>query len=193
MEKKKLTKRQVQAQNTHDKIYNIAIDLIEKKGFENITVAEICKVADVSVGSFYNCFKSKREILDRIFQLADDYFFTVVSDNIHEGTVQDKIIKFFNYYAQYNADRGIDFIKQLYTGKNNLFTTKGRPMQAVLQSIIENGQKTGQVSADMTAEEAVKFLFVAVRGVVYDWCLHDGEYDLTQSIDTYVRRLVRVL
>jgi len=193
MVKNKLTKRQIQAQNTHDKIYNIAINLIEKKGFENITVAEICKVADVSIGSFYNCFKSKHEILDRIFKLADDYFFTIVSNNLQEGTAHHKIVQFFNYYAEYNVERGIDFVKQLYTGKNNLFTTKGRPMQNVLQSIIETGKKTGELSTDMTSEEAVKFLFVAVRGVVYDWCLHDGAYDLVQAIHNYVKRLVQLL
>lgn len=191
--KKKLTKRQIQAQNTHDKIYNIAIELIESKGFENITVAEICEAANVSIGSFYNYFKSKHDILDNIFRLADDYFLNVVSHNLNEGSSHEKIIKFFHYYGDYNLDRGIDFVKQLYTGKNNLFATKGRPMQAVLQKIIEEGQSTGEISIDMTSEEIVKFLFIAIRGVVYDWCLHDGEYDLSSAIDNYVTLLVKLL
>lgn len=191
--KKKLTKRQIQAQNTHDKIYNIAIELIESKGFENITVAEICEAANVSIGSFYNYFKSKHDILDNIFRLADDYFLNVVSHNLNEGSSHEKIIKFFHYYGDYNLDRGIDFVKQLYTGKNNLFATKGRPMQAVLQKIIEEGQSTGEISIDMTSEEIIKFLFIAIRGVVYDWCLHDGEYDLSSAIDNYVTLLVKLL
>jgi len=190
---KKLTKRQIQAQNTHDKIYNIAIELIESKGFENITVAEICEAANVSIGSFYNYFKSKHDILDNIFRLADDYFLNVVSHNLKEGSSREKIIKFFHYYGDYNLDRGIDFVKQLYTGKNNLFATKGRPMQAVLQGIIEEGQSTGEISIDMTSEEIVRFLFIAIRGVVYDWCLHDGEYDLLSAIDNYVILLVKIL
>lgn len=191
--KRKLTRRQIQAQNTQDKIYNIAIELIERKGFENITVAEICKAADVAVGSFYHYFKSKHDILDSIFRLADDYFLNVVADNLKEGTTHDKIIEFFHYYGVYNLDRGIDLIKQLYIGKNNLFTTKGRPMQAVLLKIVENGQKTGEISTDMTSEEIVNYLFIAVRGVVFDWCLHDGGYDLLKFIDSYVRRLVKGL
>jgi len=70
----KQTNRQAQAQQTKDKVYQVAIELFETKGFENITVDEICKVANVSTGTFYNVFKSKYEILDRIFELADDYF-----------------------------------------------------------------------------------------------------------------------
>ncbi|AOY77774.1 TetR/AcrR family transcriptional regulator [Clostridium formicaceticum] len=191
--KKKLTSRQIQALNTQDKIYRVAFDLIEKKGFQNITVEEICKAADVSVGSFYNSFKSKSEILDRIFKLADDYFLNVVAVNIKDGSAQEKIVEFFQYYADYNLEKGIDFVKQLYNVKNNLFTIKGRHMQRVLQKIIEEGQKKGELSTDMTPEETVRFLFIAVRGIVYDWSLHDGQYDLPEYIRNYVKRLVSIL
>ncbi len=188
-----LTKRQIQAQNTHRKIYNIAIELIEKKGFHNITIAEICKEANVSVGSFYNYFESKYEILNEIFKLADEYFSTTVLSNLQEGTTYDKIIKFFEYYGNYNVDRGVDFIKQLYVGKNNLFTTKGRPMQTVLKSIIEEGQESKEISTDMTSDEIVRLLFITVRGIIYDWCLHDGKYDLTDTISDYIKRIVYTL
>lgn len=188
-----LTKRQIQAQNTYRKIYNIAIELIEKKGFDNITIAEICKEANVSVGSFYNYFESKYEILNEIFKLADEYFSTTVLSNLQEGTTQDKIIKFFEYYGDYNIDRGIDFVKQLYVGKNNLFTTKGRPMQTVLKSIIEEGQKNKEISTDMTSDQIVRFLFITARGIIYDWCLHDGEYDLIATINDYIKRIVYTL
>lgn len=117
----------------------------------------------------------------------------MVAYKLNEGSTQDKIVKFFNYYTEYSLDRGIDFVKQLYTTRNNLFATKGRPMQAVLQSIIENGKETGDLSTDMTSEEVVSFLFIAVRGVIYDWCLHDGEYDLSEAIDNYVKRLIKLL
>lgn len=190
---KKLTSRQIQAQNTQDKIYKVAVDLIQKKGFQNITVDEICKAAGVSVGSFYNSFKSKNQILDRIFKLADDYFQDVVAVNIVEGPARDRIVKFFDYYATYNLERGLDFVKQLYTVKNNLFATKGRHMQSVLEKVIEEGQQRGELSTEMTPNETVIFLFIAVRGVVYDWCLHDGKYDLSKAINSYVTKLLKAI
>ncbi|AKL95936.1 transcriptional regulator TetR family [Clostridium aceticum] len=193
MTKTKLTNRQIQALNTQEKIYRTAVELIEKKGFENITVEEICKTSNVSVGSFYNYFKSKNEILDRIFKLADDYFLNVVAANIKGVNTRDKINEFFLYYANYNVERGVDFVKQLYTFKSNLFTTKGRHIQAVLQTIIEEGQKKGELSTNMAPEEAVRFLFISVRGIVYDWSLHDGQYDLPEHVTKYVRLLVKVL
>ena len=190
---KKLNSRQLKSQNTRDKIYNIAIKLMESKGFDNITVSEICQAAGVSVGSFYNHFESKHDIISEDFKLADDYFLNTIALNIKGNTSPEKIKDFFHYYAEYNQDSGLDFMKQLYTGKNNLFTTKGRHMQTVLQAIVQSGQDSGELSLDMNPEEIVRYLFVSVRGVVYDWCLHDGKYDLINTIDKHVNLLVQAL
>jgi len=188
---KKLTRRQIQAINTRQKIYNVAIELIEKKGFENITVAEICKTAKVSVGSFYNYFETKHAILEEVFKIADEFFLEVVANNLYQETTREKIIEYFRYYADFNNDRGLDFIKQLYTGKNNLFATKGRYMQTVLQNIIEEGQNKKEITTEMTAEEIVDYLFIAVRGGIYNWYLHDGSYDLSEFTVKYVQRLIK--
>lgn len=193
MEKQKLTKRQIQAQNTQKHVYKTAVELMKKNGFDNITVQQICNKANVSVGTFYNCFKSKNDILEEIFKLADDYFYNVVANKLKQRNTVDKIIQFFRYYATYNMSDGIDLSKQLYTTKNKLFITKGRYMQTILQNIIEEGQQKGEIHTNMTPEEIVEFLFISVRGVVYDWCLHDGQYDLEAFVVKYVKRLIKIL
>lgn len=88
---------------------------------------------------------------------------------------------------------GLDFIQQLYTAKNNLFAIKGRPMQAVLQDIISGGQDSSEISLSMTSEEIVNYLFISIRGVIYDWCLHDGEYDLVYAVDNHIKLLIQTL
>lgn len=191
MEKK--TKRQIQAQTTKEKISRIGVELIEKKGMNNITVEEICKAAGVSVGSFYNCFESKSDILNEIYKVADDYFLNVVAKEIKSGNTNDKIVQFFCFYANYNVHRGIDFTKNLYNPHNKMFIKKGRHMQAVLHNIVEEGQKQGEIPTDMMSEEIVEYFFIAARGIIYDWCLHDGQYDLVEFTGNYIRRLVNIL
>lgn len=192
MDKNKFNKRQIQAQNTRNKIYFATVELMEEKGFGNITVEEICSRSGASVGSLYNCFKSKNDILNEIYRVADDYFNDIVANGLKEGSFYERIVWFFKYYADYNAERGLDFMKQLYNSQNKIFVTKGRHMQSVLQTIIEEGQKNGEVLGDMGAREIVEYLFIAVRGVVYDWCLHEGKYDLSEFVVNYVKRLVKI-
>ena len=189
----KMTKRQIQAQNTKEKIYRTSVELMEKKGLNNITVEEICKEAGVSVGSFYNCFKSKNDILNDIYKVADDYFLNVVANDMKAGSTNDKIVRFFCYYADYNVHRGLDFVKHLYNPWNKMFIKKGRHMQVVLQNIVEEGQKRGEIPTGMLPEEIVEYFFIAVRGIIYDWCFHDGQYDLVEFTKNYVRRLIKIL
>jgi TetR/AcrR family transcriptional regulator, fatty acid metabolism regulator protein len=35
-----------------------------------------------------------------------------------------------------------------------------------------------------------EYLFIAARGVTYDWCLHDGEFSLPEQMQQYMQRLV---
>lgn len=195
MYEKELTKRQIQAQNTKDLIYKTAIEMMEQKGFQNIKVEEICKAAGVSVGSFYNCFKTKYEILDEVFKKLDNYMLDVAlkqPKDEHSNSI-DKIINFFEIYSNYNVNRGIDFVKQLYGFHNNLFITKGRGLQSVLQNIIEEGQNLGELRKDISPDDTVEYLFVAVRGAVYNWCLHNGDFDLIEYVSGYVRKLMKAI
>lgn len=186
----KLTSRQLQAKKTKDTIYNTAIELIEKEGFDNVTVAEICEKANVSVGSFYNYFKSKYDILNEIFKLADDYFYNEVKNQV-KGNSIEKISSYLEIYARYNVDRGIDFTRQLYSGKNNLFSIKKRPMQLGLDEIIKEGQSNNEIINTLDSYDLVDYLYISIRGVVYDWCLFDGKYDLVEKVNKHVDLLLK--
>ncbi|HEY9053642.1 MAG TPA: TetR/AcrR family transcriptional regulator [Rectinemataceae bacterium] len=198
MEKKKATSRQMQADRTRTLIYSIAVSLMEKQGFANTTIEEIATKAGVSIGTFYHYFKSKEDVFFEIFKKADEYFESTVAPAI-EGAdkagvpIQDQIISYFRYYAHYNLNRGYSNITQLYNTKNKIFIKKGRFMQDLLIKMIARGQERGEISSEMQPEEAVEYLFIMARGVVYDWCLHEGHYDLEQKIDACMRRLLRVL
>jgi TetR/AcrR family fatty acid metabolism transcriptional regulator len=191
MEEQKLTTRQIQAINTKNRIYQVAILLLEKKGYENITIGEICNNAGVSVGSFYNYFESKNDILAEIYKRADDYFHDKVAHCLTSSHTLDQIIEYFDYYAKYNEAVGIDTMRQLYNAANNkMFVKKGRYMQTLLQDIIKKGQDKNEIVKDMTLEKITEYLFIAARGIIYDWCLHDGQYNLPDAMHKFMKRFV---
>lgn len=187
----KVTNRKLQAQATYENIYNAAMSLVEKEGFKNITVRKICEKAGVSIGSFYNYFNSKEDILNEIFKKADNFFLNVVANNLDGENAKEKIVKFFIYYAEYCKRDKLDQLKQIYNTSNPMFIKKGRPMQEVLKKVVEEGIEKGELITDMTPDEVVKFFFIALRGVIFDWCLHDGSYDLIQFTKEYTERLLK--
>jgi TetR/AcrR family transcriptional regulator, fatty acid metabolism regulator protein len=192
MLEKELTNRQIQALNTKNKIYSTTFELIKSQGLQNVTVEAICRNANVSVGSFYNSYKSKNDILIDIYRRADDYFLNTIEKALQEGSFPDRILLFFDYYAKYNMSNGLDFVKKFYSTENKLFIKDGRHMPAVLQNIIEEGQKSGKISTKMTSEKIAEYLFIAARGVCFDWCLHDGQYDLDKLMADYIKNLITI-
>lgn len=100
------------------------------------------------------------------------------------------IVKYFDYYANYNDLVGIETMKQLYTSNNRMFAQEGRYMQTLLNQIIENGQSKGELTSTLSAKEINDYLFVAARGVAYDWCIHNGEYDIKKFMHDYISRII---
>jgi TetR/AcrR family fatty acid metabolism transcriptional regulator len=193
--KKTLTKRQEKAIETKNRIYAAAIELMDRKGFEKITIADISRKAGVSVGAFYHYFKSKNDILAEIFRKADDYYSTQVLPRLNSNTksVPDLIVEYFDHYAKFNLGSGVEMTQQLFNPKIKFFIKKSRPMLTILQDLISKGQEKQQIRKDATPEEISRFLFILARGIVFEWSLYDGRYDLRATMRKYIEVLVSTL
>jgi len=185
----KLTSRQLQAQKTKRKIYNAAVDLFNRHGFDNTTIEDISRKAGVSVGAFYHYYPSKSDIYHELFQKIDDFCETTVEPKLTKEDFYENIILYFRHYAAYNSARGTDAVKQLFNTLNVLFLDKNRYMFKLLREIIRKGEEKNQLTKEMTPDEIQEFLMVVARGVVYDWLVHDGDYDLETKMVKYISEM----
>jgi len=190
---KKVTSRQIQAQKTKLRIYNASIDLFDKQGFENTTIEDISKKAGVSVGAFYHYFPSKSDIYYEMFERIDEYYRSTVEKLLCKEDFYENIILFFQYYARYNAGRGIDSIKQLYATQTSLFLDKDRHLYMLLARILKQGEEKDQITKEMEISEIDDLLCVTSRGLIYDWVLHGGTYDLEEKFLKYMMILRPVI
>lgn len=189
----KPTKRKLQAIETRNRIYAAAIGLMERNGFENITIEQISKAADVSVGAFYHHFGSKNEILDEIFRRADDYFRQHVLDKLSGATAAEKIVSYFDHYARFNAQMGVDHLSALYKTQSRFFINSERLMVTTLKDVVTQGVQSGELTADLSPEEMTDFLYATARGVAYTWCLNDGRFSLRERVGRYIGCQVKSL
>lgn len=178
----KLTSRAKQALETKNRIYECGVNLIGKHGFDQITVEQIASEAGVSVGTYYYYFESKFELFKEMFKRADEYFLNKIADNLESSTAPEKIVEFFEKYADFTYETEIEIVKKIYISDNKMFITENRPMQAILQSIIEKGQASGEFSKSMSSIELTNMLFLVGRGVIFDWCLRDGNINLKETM-----------
>ena len=98
-------KRQLQAEQTKDKLFYAADALLAEKDYEDITIRDIISKADVSIGTFYHYFKTKLDVFYETYRVADHYFAEVVAPQLTQPTVREQILTFFDYYAHYSCDQ----------------------------------------------------------------------------------------
>jgi AcrR family transcriptional regulator len=66
--------QQARGRDTHTRLVQACLDLIEEKPFVQITIAEIAAEAGVSVGNFYRRFRSKESILPDLYAAYEARF-----------------------------------------------------------------------------------------------------------------------
>ncbi|HPJ03097.1 MAG TPA: TetR/AcrR family transcriptional regulator [Candidatus Limiplasma sp.] len=192
LQNRDLTSRQFQAEETHKRIYDTAFGLMTKKGFDRITIKDISKKAGVSIGTFYHYYKSKDEILHEVYKKADDYFKDSIA-NIQAESTPEIIIEYFRYYARFSKQNTVGFTTHLYNIENKFFLKKGRLMQTVLADILRKGQEAGEILTAKTPDELVDYLFLIARGIVFDWGLRDGQYDIEEKMTEIMTLQVQLL
>lgn len=189
---KPITKRQKQAIDTKNKIYNVSIALFEKYGYDNVHIKDIVKEANISVGTFYHYYKSKEDVFYEIYVRADHYFDTTVREGLKEEYSIDRVVEFFDYYAAKNMETDIDTLRQMLSINNKNYIKKGRAMQSVLIDVINEGQNRGEIIDIETPEELCEKLFIIARGIVFDWGLHDGDYNLRDKMKHFIGEFIKV-
>ncbi len=185
-----ITNRTKQAQATKNKIFEVGIKLLRRKGFDQVNVALITKMAGVSVGTFYHYFDSKLDLFMDIYRSADKYFEEDIPSKLEGKNFFDKILFFFHEYAALGQRDGLDLIKKIYIPENKLFLTRPRAMHDLLLKIIQEGQLSGEISNHIAAEDLRDSLFLVGRGVIYDWALRDGSYDLFIRMKDMISRIL---
>jgi TetR/AcrR family transcriptional regulator, fatty acid metabolism regulator protein len=194
MKKRKLTSRNLHAIETKERIFEVASQLILKKGFDNATLEEITKKAGISKGLFYHYFKSKTDLIIESYSLIDAEFEQELKDLDADAAPLVKILLTVNTMARHAKQRGLDAVRQIYKGQLDAatasFISKKRPFYRTIHEAVVALQKQGLMSSEIPPDEYADCLMACARGVLYDWCLHKGKYDIEKSMDKYFRKII---
>jgi AcrR family transcriptional regulator len=198
MQKKNLTKRDKQAIATHQKIYNTALKLFYKSGYDKVTVDDICEAAGVSKGAFYDHFKSKDQVIIDLFLMADEIYGEYAERELgRQKNITDRLLLLGRRAVKYSNDMGIDIIQVSYRAQINThkktasIASEKRALFKLLLKLIEQGQARGEIRTDLSAEDITRIMVRCVRGVIYDWCLVNGRFNLIKEADKAIAILMK--
>ncbi len=183
---KKLTDRQKQAIKTKLKITQVATELFKINGFDRVKIQDICKAADISIGAFYHHFKSKAEIINKTYEQVD----ILVMDKFQTKKFSSNFDKLFFLLVEGATTMeklGWVFVSEIYKNLlsiNENYTIKpDRHMALEVKSIVEELLKNNELESSLSSLDLTMIILRMSRGTVFDWCLHQGSYNLKSQME----------
>lgn len=156
----KLNKREAKKLKSKNTIINSAIKLFGTKGLKDTSIADIMQDADLGIGTFYNYFQSKDELLNNLLtQIAFDirqYFVKLTNENSSQAQILEAIVIYSAKVLDHNRFilplfmRAVD--KSALTVQHHSLMQKPLPFKDLFDEIIQSGQANGEFRTDIPAE-----------------------------------------
>jgi AcrR family transcriptional regulator len=185
-----LPKRQKKSQEVKKKIIKAALELMNRYGYEYLTIRNICKLANVSNGSFYHYFKSKDGLMSYFIRNGYERYWQENSKRWEELSAQYRVVDIMTWIGIYFCELGVGFVTSYYSCKNQALNVRNpegakfhKEIINDLISQLEVAQNEGMISTDFDIMNIYYELNRIFFGVVFDWALCNGCFDLANTIN----------
>ena len=176
------------AKTTKTRIVNKAIELFQKEGYENVSVDRICEECGLTKGAFYNYFGRKIDVLPAFF------YMNIVSDEnlivrlFREKDPLEQIWLVFEPTFELGVKMGAETMKYSWfynIEHNNSISSSfmekpgfGLTNKTTVIELIKNGQETGRLRNDMSAEDLFQLYYDTQCGISIRWVATGGNFDV---------------
>jgi len=176
-----------------NKIIQAALVIFAEKGFQDTTISEISKAANVSEATVYEYFKTKEELLfaipEEITEEAYKEWMTILPYlRGTESKIRAMVQGYMKLYMN-NAQYTSLIMLQLKSSRNFLKTDAYNLVREVagkLLDIIQEGVKSGDFKKDTDALLVRSMILGTIEHVCIRWLLLGDSSDLIAKVDPLV-------
>ena len=181
---------------SRQRLLDATITLLGQKGFDDITIQEICSAAGMSAGNFYHYFKSKEAIVLALYGISDDYFEETVMPHLlaSDESAIERIMEFAQEQTGFAVRYGSEPMGRLYRAQiaynSTDFYSNQRGLVGGMVQLIQAGQQSGELSSELPAEQIANEVLLLIRGVILDW-IWRGTSDPQKTAAHMVRQYMK--
>ncbi|SDY22759.1 DNA-binding transcriptional regulator, AcrR family [Eubacterium barkeri] len=181
-----MTRKQKSLQ-TRNKIIDVTMHLLQKDGYDQVTVRNICSLAEISNGTFYHFFNSKDDLMGEYLKQTQKDF----KADIGELGLLEYILTGYLNLADNYMEIGTEFTSGYYTAKNKAFNihtrSPGNYMRDLYYQKLIEAQQEGYINPRLTIDTIVHDIQIIVIGNIFEWCVVDGISNLKVDLERTLR------
>jgi AcrR family transcriptional regulator len=157
-------------------IYESAVKLFGRYGYDGLPVDRLCKEAGISKGSFFQYFPSKSHLLEFVILIFDDYFgrwIAEVRKQDRGGLARDRLMHL--YHAVVLNAKLFPSEKLFYLFVTSALEHSGVVIEGIdierhvhdyVNEIMARGEETGEIRSDVRIEQTGHLLAVIFSALV---------------------------
>lgn len=198
-ETQELSKQQLKSKETKGRIFRAAKTILQQKGYEALSIKNICEEAGVSNGSFYHHFKTKDDLLSYYIEEQPSIDPDLLELPANAEEAKTAIVHVYLNYVHYCEELGLEFVSNYYTPKNqslnpDIRTERPYPIVTV-HNYLQKSIDAGVVTLKQSLEDVSTDIRMIVIGNVFEWCLKNGKADfeknMRRSLECYLDGVLR--
>lgn len=182
--------------STKKKIREVALELINKKEYENVTLKEICEASGINKHTFYYYFKSKDELLKGYYkipcQLTSNDIATIMTADSHV----EQLWLLNKIFVDFIQKSGVRIIKQIVI-KNLTDETIGtfklsddqKEFLKLQVDITKKAKEKGEILSKTSADMLILLLCQQLHATAVRWCLKNGSFDF-ENVSRYLFEVI---
>lgn len=183
MSKPNLTCRQLQAREMKQHIFENAIRLFQTMPYDSITISDICKAADISVGIFYYYFKNKDAVLNQGIELLNNRF----KEKINDITLPpiEKVFYALEVYIESVQRRGSQYMSVfMHNEILQKIAYDNNPDRIIYSFIFDSLKEAFDVGKLINGNPKTLYFDIIriLKGTIYDWIIKNGEFSLYEEV-----------
>lgn len=174
-----------------ERIIRVASDLFYRQGFNSTGINQIIAEADIAIGSLYNHFSSKNDLLQAYLTKEELEWFKGYEEQTSKiSDPREKIISLIEYRKKLQKSSkfaGCHFIKIISeigdsspTVSDFVKQHKNKQKELIRKLVLEYSERRKETDADLTTEN----IFLLIEGAVVDSTIHKNtdSFDLIKKM-----------
>lgn len=170
-------------------IIHASLELISEKGIQSLTIKNLAKKIGFAESAIYRHYENKIQILLAIldfFKQNTEPFFTNQLNSNDNALIKIENL-FQNHFKKFSASPSlvsVIFSEEIFRNEVEL-TEKVKEIMnkntASLKTIIETGQRNGEIRSDIEASHLSVMIMGSLRMFVKQWHMSDYKFDLVEK------------
>lgn len=193
---KKLNNKNLQSQETANRILNQAMRIFLEKGYHGTSIDDITQAAGLTKGALYWHFKSKEDLLKKLIRKYEKGFLDNLIHAVTEvkGRASDKFEKYVRFnsaFAYYNRELCVSFttlaaeLVGAHHGIEPEIRRVYRKYQNFLSKLILQGKKEKIFRKEINAALAALIVIAFHDGILLHWSMNREKIDGEAYVNTF--------